>query len=75
MDPHVFVIFHIRIATRYEAMGATDVVNAINNDDLTDDQRKALLKFLKTRRAALQESIAEIDEAMGKLGEEPPAHS
>ena len=56
-------------------MGATDVVNAINDDDLTDAQREALLAFLKRRRDALQASIEEIDQAMEKLEEERPAHS
>jgi uncharacterized protein YgbK (DUF1537 family) len=75
MDPHVFVIFHIRIATRYAAMGATDVVNAITKDNLTDAQREALVAFLKTRKAALEESIKEIDKAMSNLGEGEPDHS
>ena len=53
-------------------MGAANVVNAINNDTLTPEQREALKTFLKARRDALQTSIDEIDEAMRKLAAGPP---
>ena len=53
-------------------MGAANVVNAINNDTLTPEQREALKTFLKARRDALQTSIDEIDEAMTVQRRRPP---
>jgi hypothetical protein len=59
------------VTVRYRAMGFTEIAKVIDIGGLSPEQKRKLKAVLVKRENRLKAAIADVEEALGRLGQKP----